>query len=96
MVKYKVLSCQWVSKYKIDKYSNFQKYKTWLVIYGNEQQKLNLLTKVITFAVTSLQVLLAIIIKFDLQILQFEIVNAFLHINLNKTIFIKISVGYAK
>lgn len=33
--KYQILGCQWVFKYKTNKHSNLQKYKTRLVVYSN-------------------------------------------------------------
>lgn len=83
-------------KYKMDKLGCLQKYKAWLVICGNQQKCHELPTRAITLVITSLHVLLALKAKFDLEIMQFNTVNAFIHVNLEKTVFIHMLPGYGK
>ena len=91
-----VLGCQWVFKYKTDKHGNLQKCKARLVVCGNQQRKCDLPTRATTLAVTSLRVLLAITAKFDLETLQLDAVNAFVHADLDETIFMRMPPGYAE
>jgi len=39
---------------------------------------------------------MAITVKFNLEITQIDIVNAFVHYNLNKVIYIKLPLGFSK
>lgn len=81
-------------KYKTNKHGNLQKYIVGLVSCDNEQQNHKLPTRVTTLAIKSLRILLSIIAKFHLETLQFDAVNAFVHANLNKTVFMRMPLGY--
>lgn len=81
-------------KYKTNKHGNLNKCKAKLMICGNQQQKHDFPTKVTTLPITSFCVLLAITIKFDLEILQFDTVNAFVHANINKIVYIRMLAEY--
>lgn len=83
-------------KYKIDKYSWLQKCKTRLVIYRNQQKWHDLLTRTITLGITFLYILLALINKFNLKMIQFDNVNIFVYINIDKTIFRHMLARYSK
>lgn len=45
---------------------------------------------------TSLRVLLAIVAKFNLETLQLNAVNAFVHVDLDETVFMHMSPGFGK
>ena len=45
---------------------------------------------------TSLHVLLAVAAKFDLETLQLNMVNTFVHANLDKTLFMRMPPGFNK
>lgn len=64
------------------------------MVYGNQQQNHKLFVKVTIFVIISLYIFLTLTIKFDLKILQLNIINAFVYANLDKTVFIKISLKY--
>ena len=53
---HQVLGCQWVFKYKTDKYGNLQKCKARLVVCGNQQQNHDLPTRATTLGITSLRI----------------------------------------
>ena len=93
---HQVLGCQWVFKYNTDKNGNLQKCKARLIIYSNEQQNHKLFTRAITLAIISLHILLAVVAKFDLKTLQLDVVNAFVYENLDKTVFMRILLGYVQ
>lgn len=93
---YQVLGCQWVFKYKTNKHGRLQKCKARLVVCGNQQKNHNLPTRATTLAMTSLRVLLALIAKFDLETLQFDAVNTFVHANLDKMVFMRMPPEYNK
>ena len=81
-------------KYKTDKHGNLQKCKARLVVCGNQQQNHDFPTRATTLAITSLRILLAVAAKFDLETLQLDAVNAFVHANLDETVFMRIPPGY--
>ena len=81
-------------KYKMDKHGNLQKCKARLVVYGNQQQNHNFPTRVTTLAITSLHILLAVAAKFNLETLQLDAVNAFVHADLDETVFMRMPPGY--
>ena len=92
-----MLGCQWVFKYKTDKHNRLQKCKSRLVVCGNQQRQHDLPTRATTLAATSLRVLLALTAKFDLETLQLNAVNAFVHAELlDKTVFMRMPPGYAE
>ncbi len=93
---HQVLGCQWVFKYKTDKHGPLQKCKAKLVVCGNQQKRHDLPTRATTLAITSLRVLLALVAKFDLETLQLYAVNAVVHTDLDKTVFMRMLPGYSK
>lgn len=85
--RYQVLGCQWVFKYKTNKHGFLKKCKAKLMIYGNQQKNYNLPIKAITLATTFLRILLVVTIKFNLETLQLNVINAFVYAYLNKTVY---------
>ena len=95
--EHQVLGCQWVFKYKTNKHNRLQKCKSRLVVCGNQQRQHDLPTRATTLAATSLRVLLALTAKFDLETLQLDAVNAFVHAKLlDETVFMRMPPGYAE
>lgn len=45
---------------------------------------------------TSLRILLAVATKFDLEALQLDAVNAFVHANLDEIVFMRMPSGFSK
>ncbi len=93
---FQVLGCQWVFKYKTDKDGWFEKYKLRLVILGNQQKRHDLLTRATTLVITSLRVLPVLIAKFNLETLQLDVVNAFVNLDLDETVFLRMPPRYGK
>ena len=67
-----------------------------MVVCGNQHQNYDLRTTAITLAITSLCILLAVAAKFDLETLQLDEVNAFVHTDLDETVFIRMPPGYVQ
>lgn len=89
-----ILSCQWVFVYKTGKHGELLKCKSRLVVCGNQQIKNELPTRATTLATTALRVLLALIAKFNLETLQLDAVNAFVHAELDEKVYMKMPPGY--
>ena len=86
----------WVFVYKMDKYRFFQKCKARLVVYRNQQALEDLLMRATILASTTFRTLIAITAKFDLETIQIDIVNIFIHYNLNKVVYIKLPPRFNK
>lgn len=90
---HQILGCQWVFVYKTGKHGELLKCKARLVVCGNQQWKNELSTRATTLATTALRVLLALIAEFDLETLQLDAVNAFVHADLDETVYMKMAPG---
>ena len=91
-----ILGCMWVFVYKTDKHWRITKCKARLVVCGNQQRECDLPTRATTLAMTSLRVLLATVAKFDLETLQLDALNAFVHANIDETVYMRMPPGYGK
>lgn len=91
-----MLGCQWVFKYKTDKHGRLQKCKARLVVCGNQQRHHDLPTRATTLAMTSLRILLAVAAKFNLETLQLDTVNGFVHADLDETVFMRMPSGFGE
>ena len=91
-----VLGCQWIFKYKTDKHNCLQKCKARIMVCGNQQHKHNFFTQATILATTLLRVLLALVAKFDLETLQLDAVNTFVHADLDKTVYMQMFSGYGE
>ena len=65
-------------------------------MYENQQKNYDLHTRAITLAIISLRILLAVVAKFNLETLQLDMVNGFVHANLDKTVFMEMSPAYVQ
>ena len=86
----------WVFVYKIDKHRRITKCKARLVVCGNQQRECDLPTRATTLATTSLQVLLATVAKFDLETLQLDALNTFVHADIDETVYMRMPPCYGK
>jgi hypothetical protein len=85
----------WVYTYKFDKHGRFQKCKARLVVRGDQQRGLRTEdTYAATLAARSFRVLMAIAAKFDLELIQFDVVNAFVNAALPNPVFMTLPPGY--
>lgn len=91
-----VLSSMWVFVYKTDKHGYLQKCKARLVVCGNQQAQGDLPTRATTLASTAFRTLMAVTAKFDLETIQMDAVNAFVHCDLDEVVYMKMPPGFAK
>jgi len=90
-----ILDCMWVYTYKFDKHGYLQKCKARLVVRGDQQQKATVEeTYASTLAGKSFRTLLAIAAKFDLELLQFDAVNAFVNARHPGEVFMRMPPGH--
>ncbi len=66
------------------------------MVFGNQPKRQDLPTRATTLAITSLHVLLALVVKFDLETLQLDAVNAFVNTDLDETVLMRMPPGYDK
>ena len=94
--EHQMLNCQWMFKYKTNKHGELLKCKTKIIICDNQQHWLKLFTQTITLIIVVLRLLLAFFIKFNFEILQLNAINVFVHVFLNKRIFMRMFFKYEK
>lgn len=94
---HQILDCMWVYTYKFDKHHQFQKCKARLVVRGDQQHNLSSQdTYAATLAGRSFRMLLSIAARFNLELIQYDVTNAFVHANLDREVYMKMPVGYRK
>jgi hypothetical protein len=92
-----VLDCKWVYVYKFDKHGRFLKTKARLVVRGDQQAKsLTENTYAATLAGRSFRTLMAIAARFDLELIQYDAVNAFVNAELEEDVFMKMPLGHRR
>jgi hypothetical protein len=75
---YQILDCMWVYTYKLHKHHRFQKCKARLVVRGDQQRHLTTQdTYAATLAGRSFRLLMSIAARFDLELTQYDVTNAF-------------------
>jgi Reverse transcriptase (RNA-dependent DNA polymerase) len=72
------------------------KCKARLVVQGDQQKGCDLPIRATTSATTSLRVLLAMVAKSDLETLQVDAVNAFVHADLDEVVYMRMPPCYAQ
>jgi hypothetical protein len=94
---YRVLDCKWVYVYKFDKHGRFLKTKARLVVRGDQQAKsLTEDTYAATLAGRSFRTIIAIAARFDLELIQYDAVNAFVNAKLEEDVFMKMPPGHRR
>jgi Reverse transcriptase (RNA-dependent DNA polymerase) len=94
---HQTLDCMWVYIYKFDKHGRLAKCKARLVVRGDQQSKsMTGDTYAATLAARSFRVFIAIAARFDLELIQYDAVNAFVHANLDEKVCMKMPRGYTK
>jgi hypothetical protein len=84
-----------VYTYKLDKEHHFIKCKARLVVRGNQQQNVTAQeTYAATLASQSFRIALVIAARFNLELKQFNVTNAFVHTLINRIVYIKMPQGY--
>jgi len=90
-----VLNCIWIYIYKFIKKEMLTKCKMWLVVWENQQIKSIFISiYAVTLAVCFFCVFIIMTAYFDLELIQYDTVNVFVHANLNEIIFMKMSDEY--
>ena len=90
----RVIHSMWVFTYKTDKHGFLQKCKARLVICGNQQAPADLPTRATTLASTAFRALMAIVAKFDLETVQMDAVNAFVHCYIDEVVYMRPPPGF--
>lgn len=94
---HQLLDCMWVWTYKFDKHGILQKAKARLVVRGDQQAGSILeSTYAATLAGKSFRTLVSIAARFDLEMIQYDVVNAFVHADLPYDIFMRMPPGFEK
>jgi hypothetical protein len=83
----KVINSMWTFVYKTDKHRYFQRCKARLVVCENQQEKRDLPTRATTLASTAFRMLMGITAKFDLETVQIDAINAFVHCDLDEVVY---------
>jgi hypothetical protein len=92
-----ILDCMWVYTYKLDKHHCLIKCKARLVVRGDQQRNITTQdTYAATLAGRSFRMLMAIAAKFDLELKQYDVSNAFVHATIDREIHMKMPRGYQK
>jgi hypothetical protein len=94
---HKVLDCRWVYVYKFDKHGRFVKAKARLVVRGDQQLRgVAENNYAATLAGRSFRTVMAIAARFDLELLQFDAVNAFVNADLDEDVFMRMPPGHRR
>jgi hypothetical protein len=91
--KIQVLDCMWVYVYKFDKHGRFVMCKARLVVRGDQQARSKQNTYAATLAGRSFRSLIAIAARFDLELIQYDAINAFVNANLDEEVYMKMPPG---
>lgn len=91
-----ILGCHWVYTYKLNKHGRLLKIKARLVIRGDQQLRDERDTYASTLAGMSFRTLMAIANRFDLELLQYDAVNAFVRVPLDEDVYMRMPPGYQK
>ena len=95
--KQQVLDCIWIYIYKFTKKKMLTKCKTHLIMQDNQQVKSDFTDiYAVILAACFFHVFITLAVWFDLKLTQYNIINIFMHANLNETVFMKISDEYQK
>ncbi|RAQ93871.1 polyprotein [Stemphylium lycopersici] len=90
---HQILDCMWVYTYKLDKHHRLNICKARLVARGDQQRDITAQdTYAATLAGRSFRMLMAIAAKFDLELKQYDVTNAFVHAE----IYMRMPRGYQK
>lgn len=80
--------------YKLDKHGRLTKFKARLVIRGDQQARDPRETYAATLAGMSFKILIAAAARFDLELLQYDAVNAFVHAEIDEVIYMQMPPGH--
>jgi hypothetical protein len=89
-----VVPLMWVYSYKFDTDGFLKKFKARLVVRGDLQRSKNEETYAATLAARVFRALMAIAAYFDLDIWQFDAINAFTNSKIDELVYVKCPEGY--
>jgi len=84
----------WVYTYKFNQDGTLKNCKAGLVVRGDQQKPTAQETYATTLAARSFRTMMAIAARFDLELVQYDAVNAFVNANLEDTIYMQMPTGY--
>ena len=94
---HQILDCMWVYTYKLDKHHRLIKCKARLVVRGDQQRNITSQdTYAATLAGRSFRMLMAIAAKYNLELKQYDVTNAFVHAVIDREIYMRMPRGYHK
>ncbi|EED14304.1 conserved hypothetical protein [Talaromyces stipitatus ATCC 10500] len=82
-----ILPLTWVFKYKFDKYGKLSKFKARICVRGDLQQPNELEKRAATLAARNFRLMMALAAIFDLEIVQYDAVNAFINSLLDEEVY---------
>ncbi|KAL2125978.1 hypothetical protein VTI74DRAFT_2034 [Chaetomium olivicolor] len=92
-----ILGCMWVYTYKFNTRGYLAKCKARLVVRGDQQIRSHAEENYsATLAVRSLRTTLALAARFDLELIQFDAVNAFVNAKIDDEVYMEMPGGYRK
>ncbi len=94
IIKTKPISFTWVFRYKIDKNNYLKSFKSRIYVRGDLQPPSEKDTYAAILASKSLRILLAVIIRWDLEARQLDTVNAFPNTKLDEVVYIELPDGF--
>ena len=87
----------WVYTYKLNKHHQFIKCKARLVVRGDQQRHISSQdTYAATLASRSFRMLMAIAAKYNLELKQYDVTNAFVHAAMDRDVYMRMPKGYQK
>ena len=94
--RYKTIPLKWVYTYKFDSDGYLSKFKARLCVRGDKQELNGLDTYAAILAAETMRFLLAIAAHFDLEMRQFDAVNAFLNCILDEIVYCDLPPGFER
>ena len=91
---HQILDCMWVYTYKTNQDGTFKNCKARVVVRGDQQKPTAQETYAATLAARSFRIVMAIAARFDLELVQYDAVNAFVNASLTETIYMRMPTGH--
>jgi hypothetical protein len=90
-----ILDCMWVYTYKLNKEGHMIKCKARIVVRGDQQRNITTQdTYAATLASQSFQLLMTIAARYDLELTQHDVTNAFVHATMDREIYMRMPPGH--
>lgn len=89
-----ILPLTWVFKYKFDKHGKLAKFKARICVRGDLQDANELPTRAATLASRNFRMMMSLAAVFDLEIVQFDAVNAFVNSELDEDVYTYFPDGF--